>query len=237
MTRIYNLYCDESCHLENDHIPVMVWGAVYCETPIVRRLAEKIRSLKEAHGLARDFEVKWTKVSPAKLAFYLDVLRVFLQEEGIMFRGLLVPDKSVLNHNDFGQTHDEWYYKMYFTMLKYIFAPGRKYRVYLDIKDTQGGAKTRKLHDVLANSLLDFDRSCVERVEQIRSHESELMQLTDLLIGAIGYSSRGLSTSAAKEVLVKKLKAELGADALSTTSTFGSQKFNLLVWAPKGQLK
>lgn len=23
----FNLYCDESCHLEHDHIPVMAWGA------------------------------------------------------------------------------------------------------------------------------------------------------------------------------------------------------------------
>ena len=28
MKQIINVYCDESCHLENDHIPVMVLGAV-----------------------------------------------------------------------------------------------------------------------------------------------------------------------------------------------------------------
>jgi hypothetical protein len=28
MSEIYNIYCDESCHLEKDKIPVMVLGAV-----------------------------------------------------------------------------------------------------------------------------------------------------------------------------------------------------------------
>jgi len=27
--RIFNVYCDESCHLENDGIAAMAWGAVY----------------------------------------------------------------------------------------------------------------------------------------------------------------------------------------------------------------
>ena len=29
--RTFNVYCDESCHLEHDHILVMAWGAVYCQ--------------------------------------------------------------------------------------------------------------------------------------------------------------------------------------------------------------
>ncbi len=28
--RLFNVYCDESCHLQHDNIPVMAWGAVYC---------------------------------------------------------------------------------------------------------------------------------------------------------------------------------------------------------------
>jgi len=29
MTPIYNVYCDESCHLENDNQKIMVLGAVW----------------------------------------------------------------------------------------------------------------------------------------------------------------------------------------------------------------
>ena len=30
MPRTYNIYCDESCHLEHDHLGVMALGAVWC---------------------------------------------------------------------------------------------------------------------------------------------------------------------------------------------------------------
>lgn len=29
MNEFYNIYCDESCHLENDREPVMLVGAVW----------------------------------------------------------------------------------------------------------------------------------------------------------------------------------------------------------------
>ena len=226
----YNIYCDESCHLENDDISVMVLGGTYCRAGEVRRISRAIRELKKEHGLSPDFEVKWTKVSQGKLEFYRALIALFLQDDFLHFRGVLIPDKGALDHGSFGQNHDEWYYKMYYTMLRYVIAASNRYRVYLDIKDTRGGQKTRHLHDVLCNSLYDFDHKTVERVQQVRSHESELLQLTDLLIGAIAYENRELTGSEAKLALIADLKAELGQDALSQTSAFGRRKFNLLRW-------
>ena len=50
--RTFNVYCDESCHLEHDGVPVMAWGAVYCSTDAVRSVTDGVRALKTAHGLA-----------------------------------------------------------------------------------------------------------------------------------------------------------------------------------------
>jgi hypothetical protein len=228
--RLFNVYCDESCHLEHDRIPVMAWGALSCPAEDARAIAEAVRALKAEHGLARDFEAKWSKVSPAKAAFYLALIDLFLDDERLRFRGLVVPDKSLLDHRRFEQSHDDWYYKMYFTMLRPIFTAPHRYRIYLDVKDTRGGPKTRKLHEVLANSLFDFERQTVERVQQVRSHESELLQLADILIGALTYANRGLATSPAKAAILERLRASLGQQALSRTSTFAATKFNILVW-------
>lgn len=233
-SRIYNVYCDESCHLEHDGVPVMAWGAVTCPQGEVRAIAEAIRALKSAHGLKPAFEAKWTKVSPAKAGFYLALIDLFLADDRMRFRGLLVPDKAQLDHARFDQSHDEWYYKMYYTMLRPIFAAPHRYRIYLDVKDTRGGPKARKLHDVLANSLFDFERQTVERVQQVRSHESELLQIADLLIGALTYVNRGLATSPAKTAIIDRLRATLGQQALSRTSTFAATKFNILVWRAQG---
>ena len=111
-----------------------------------------------------------------------------------------------------------------------IFTAPHRYRIYLDVKDTRGGPKTRKLHEVLANSLYDFNHECIERVQQVRSHESELLQLADLLIGALTYANRELTTSTAKITIVERLRARLGQQALTRTSAFAAVKFNILVW-------
>lgn len=66
MALIYNVYCDESGHLEHDEVPVMVLGALWCPREKAREIAVRLREIKARHGLSPSFEVKWTKVSPAK---------------------------------------------------------------------------------------------------------------------------------------------------------------------------
>lgn len=195
MNEIFNIYCDESCHLENDGIPIMLLGAVVCPVLKAREISIRVKEIKLEFQLPGDFEIKWTKVSQGKLPFYQRIVDYFFDDDDLCFRGLLIPDKGALNHGKFAQDHDAWYYKMYFQMLKAIFDESNRYRIYIDIKDTLGVRKIAKLHDVLCNNIYDFDRNIVERLQQIRSHESALLQLADLLIGAVGYHNRGLTGS------------------------------------------
>ena len=231
--RTFNIYCDESCHIEHDRIPVMALGAVVCEKKFVRNCSGLVRELKAKHSLKSTFEAKWTKISPAKENFYLELIDLFLTDDRLQFRGLVVPDKKQLNHMYFNQSHNDWYYKMYFTMLRHILDAFGNYYIYLDAKDTQGGPRTRKLHEVLASSLYDFDKECVKHVQQIRSHESELLQIADLLIGALTYANRNLIGSTAKVAITNRLRENFGEQVLTRTSSFASSKFNVLIWRPR----
>jgi hypothetical protein len=227
---IFNVYCDESCHLENDHQKAMVLGAVWCPLEKIREISVRLREIKKRHGLPSDFEVKWTKISPAKAQFYIDWVDYFFDDDDLHFRALIVPDKSLLSHGAFsGQDHDIWYYKMYFDMLKVILRPQACYRIYLDIKDTRGGAKIKKLHEVLCNNLYDFSRDIIERVQLIHSREAELIQLADLLIGAVSYANRGLQESIGKLQLVERIKKR-SKYRLTQTTLYAEQKINLLRW-------
>ena len=229
MTTTYNVYCDESCHLEHDRQPVMVLGAVWCPLEKTRGAAIRIREIKAQHGLPSNFEVKWTKVSPAKQAFYHDVLDYFFDDDDLHFRALIVPDKTRLQHELYGQTHDTWYYKMYFDMLRVILDPDACYRIYLDIKDTRSAAKIAKLHDVLCNNIYDFQRQIIERVQTVRSHEVELLQLADLLMGVVSYVNRGLCGNSAKVALVERLRDRSGY-SLTKTTLLKESKVNLFMW-------
>ena len=109
MSDVFNVYCDESCHLENDGQKAMVLGAVWCPLDKTREIAVRLREIKQKHGLPPQFEVKWTKVSPAKVDLYLDLVDYFFDDDDLHFRALIVPDKSLLRHDAFlGQDHDTW---------------------------------------------------------------------------------------------------------------------------------
>lgn len=229
MSNVYNVYCDESCHLEHDQQHTMVLGAVWCPLDKSREIAERIREIKARHELPPTFEIKWTKVSPAKVDFYRDLLDYFFDEDDLHFRALIIPDKSLLRHEEFGQDHDTWYYKMFFDMLKVLLSPDHRYRIYLDVKDTRSAEKVRHLHDVLANNMYDFRREILERVQTVRSHEIEQMQLADLLIGAISYANRDLHGNSAKVALVEHMRERSGY-ALTRTTLLGERKVNLFRW-------
>jgi hypothetical protein len=120
---------------------------------------------------------------------------------------------------------------MYFDMLKAILSEERRYRIFLDIKDTLGGKRVANLHKVLSNNLYDFDREIVNSVQLVHSHEIEQMQLTDLLIGALSYKARGFDTSPAKLELVKRFK-ERSKLSLERSTLLSAKKVNLLFWKP-----
>lgn len=236
MSEIFNVYCDESCHLENDRQKAMVLGAVWCPLDKTREIAVRLREIKQKHGLPPHFEVKWTKVSPGKKQLYLDLIDYFFDDDDLYFRSLIVPDKSLLRHDSFpGQDHDTWYYKMYFDMLKVIFQPDARYRIYLDIKDTRGAQKVAKLHQVLCNDRYDFSRKVIEWLQLVHSHEIEQLQLADLLIGAIAYLNRGLGGNAGKEALIERMQQRSGYD-LTRTTLLREEKMNIFRWhAAEGQ--
>lgn len=229
MSRTFNIYCDESCHLENDHQQVMVLGAVWCPLERVKEISEQIRAIKIKHDMPPSFEAKWTKISPGKKQLYADLVEFFFHNNDLHFRGLIVPDKSKLKHEAFQQNHDDWYYKMYFDMIKVILEPESHYHIYLDIKDSRSAIKIKKLHEVLCNSFYDFSCTIIERVQTVRSHEIEILQLTDLLIGALSYTNRALSTSQTKLDLISLIR-ERSHYCLTKTTLLRENKFNIFRW-------
>lgn len=99
----YNVYCDESCHLEHDKSKAMSLGAIWCPKNKVREMSKRLIEVKGKHGIPKDAEVKWTKISPCNLPLYIDIIDYFFDDDDLSFRGLIVPDKTILRHSDFDQ--------------------------------------------------------------------------------------------------------------------------------------
>lgn len=224
----YNIYCDESCHLENDHINVMVLGSIKCNLLNKKSIVKDIRKLKEKHNMNPFCEVKWKKISNNKLSFYKELINYFFDNDLLSFRAVIV-DKSQLNHQKFEQSHDTFYYKVYYQLLSRIIMPNCENYIYLDIKDTKSAKKGRKLKECLANGIYDFNLEHIKNVQAINSKESELLQLADILIGAIAYHNRytSLENRSKAKIEIINLICQRSSYNLERSTLLSEEKFNL----------
>lgn len=224
------VYCDESCHLPNDHEKFMVLGAMACDEKNKNRINKAIREIKVRHGFSSYYEIKWTKVSQSKLDFYYDLIDFYLSEEALQFRAVIA-SKSNLNHNKYNHgSHDDWYYKMYYLLLKPILGGEGEYLIYLDVKDTIGSKKVTTLKKILNKNR---QAAVVEDIRLVDSTAIDLLQLADLFIGAIGYKNRNChsqpNSSNAKQSLIDYLSKKTDLSLVNSTGLFHS-KFNLFRW-------
>lgn len=227
-----NIYCDESCHLESDSSDIMVLGGISCNAEDKKQIFEEIRAIKIKHDLSSWFEIKWTKISYKKLEFYKELVDYFFSNN-LRFRGIIATNKKSLNHKKYNNgDYNEWYYKMYYLLLDYMISPSNEYRIFIDIKDTKGGPKIKKLHEVLCNNRYDFKHEVITDIKQINSKESEILQITDLFIGALAFKNRKIKNINAKSKIIEYIESKYQVK-MDEKTLRSEEKFNIFIWEPK----
>lgn len=215
--KTFNFYCDESCHLENDNFPYMLIGYLSSAYNQVKLHTEKIKQLKKEHRIP--YELKWNHLSKSAMELYKELIDYFFATD-LQYRAIVI-DKNQLKHQQFQQTHDDFYYKMYYQLIQKKLSPEYNYNIYLDIKDTRSAQKVNGLKDYLNNNFVS-----IRNLQNIRSYESELMQLTDIITGALSYYLRKENKVIAKNKIVDRIAQHAG-QALNQSSPRSEQKFNL----------
>ncbi|HOG31553.1 MAG TPA: DUF3800 domain-containing protein [Candidatus Syntrophosphaera sp.] len=226
----YSIFCDESGHLLDLQQKVMVLGALQAPKERVASISAKLKQIKRDHGLNEHWELKWTKISNSKIDYYKSIIDYFMDEKDLHFRCVVVPDKNILDHERFDRSHDDFYYVMFYYALREMIYNRNSYDVFFDYKDA---FQSEKLY-VLKKYLQD---QCVINVDSLRLHtiqsyESQLIQLTDLLIGVIGYANKEIKSSAAKTELVDYTQSQVKVSLVRSSALF-NKKFNVFVWSPR----
>lgn len=228
-----NIYCDESCHLEKDNINVMVIGSVWCPKKKVKDITKRIIDIKLENNTPKNAEIKWNKIGPAKERLYMSLINYFFDDDDLHFRAIIIPDKSILDHDKYNQTHDDFYYKMYFDMLKTILSPINVHNIYIDIKDNHSYKKAQKLREVCCNNVYDFSKRIIKKIQPVRSREVQILQLADIIIGAVSYVNRkfpeNFQKSQTKIKIINKIRERSGY-SLNRTTLYKEDKVNLLMW-------
>ena len=227
-----NIYCDESCHLPNDGIDLMVIGGISCPQEKARIMNCAIRDIKAKHKVYRFAEIKWVRVSNSQYDMYRDLIDLFFDNSFLSFRAVVALNKSKLDFVHFNLTHDDWYQRIYYLTLREMIDVDSRYYVYVDIKDTKGSKKIEQLKTVLNHATRYFYADTVKNIQLVKSDQIQLLQLADLLIGAVAYKNRGLYQNDAKTNLVSYIEERSGR-SLTLNSPKSESKFNIFRWLPR----
>jgi hypothetical protein len=220
------VYCDESrpelfVRSAADKNPAKTLiGSVWLPAEQRATYKQAISTLRQTHDVWG--EVKWTKVSPSRLDFYLALVDFFFESD-VRFRCIVV-DSAKLDLKTFHQADSELgFYKFYYQLLHQWILPDSTYNIFCDSKVNRDRTRLTTLGQVLRNAKA---QSTVENIQAVSSAESVLVQLCDLLLGAVqsrmNSSNRG---SSAKEALVAHIEAKIGHQIGPTWPS--EQKFNV----------
>jgi len=229
---LYDVYCDES---RQDlivkkssiatHNRFVCIGGIMIPTERREELKDSIKRLKEMHNLFG--ELKWGNVSPNKINFYLDLIDLFFStNSSIDFRTVVI-DANVVNNKVFNDSdHELGYYKFYYQLLYHWIELQHQYNVFTDYKTNKDQTRLKKLKDILNAASLS---NSVEIVQSINSIESLLLQLQNILLGAVGYKfNYGIDgKSEAKKAVIDRIEKHLGHPIRPTSK--GYRKFNVFM--------
>lgn len=229
----FEVYCDEcypdllaSCRPQATY---MVIGSVWLSAENRQQYKDAIHELRNRHKIGGEF--KWQKVSPSRLGFYRDLIDWFFdQGDSLRFRCIAV-EHSQVNLLRYHENDQELgFYKFYYQMLHHWIMDFNEYAVFCDFKSNRRRTRLQVLQRCLDASNLS---SRVTTVQAIRSSESVLIQLADLLTGIVsaGLNNR-LTPNSAKSDIVARTERHLQGPIRHTVKS--EQKFNVFVIDLKG---
>jgi len=222
----YDIFCDESRHIEKDRFKYMVIGGIWCERPFRKELNSMIEGMKSAANFAG--ELKWTKITPKKIALFKNVIQLFFTNSKLSFRCIVV-NKEKLKHEIYNPKggHEEFFYKMYYYMLNKKMTPPNTYRIFLDYKGKDNIEKIRRLQNIIRYTHFDFLNQIITLMQSVQSKQHPLLQLVDILIGAVGYTWNNLNTSKAKLEICDFICKKAGINTLKLSTPYNENKFEI----------
>lgn len=233
-----NIYCDESCHLWHIDDQYMALGLVACPKIKIKTVNKYLGMLKREHNIKTETELKWTKLSNSNHGAYKDIINYFFDNDYLKFRCVIINKQEIrLDFDEDGKiNYDDFYYKMYYLLLKEALDNNTNNFVYLDIKDTRSKSKIKVLKSCVDSILRkwEFKNTFVKNIQVVQSKEVALMQITDILLGAMTYMARGLNKVEAKKSIINLIKSRTDYN-LDKSTPRGYRKFNVFYFKKAGE--
>lgn len=219
----YEIYCDESCWealYDKDSHYFAAIGGVWIPAEKRQEAKAYISNLKDNYGLHG--EMKWNHICPRSVEMYKELVNMFFDDEEIRFRAICIKAAEV-NHERFNAGNGELgFYKFYFQLIHHWMLMGNSYQVFVDYKTNGYQHRVQELGAILNNA----STAELTQIQALPSEESVLIQLADVLTGAVASAfNTPKSSSAAKQNIRDLIERRLGHGIKGTS--VGETKFNV----------
>jgi hypothetical protein len=218
----YHIYADES--RQNAHEFMLYGMIVVPRGEIERVVTETITALRAAHKWGAE-EIKWASVSNAKLGLYKSVLDAFFDQGEARFCCMRLRRASIDYEKDHGGDVESAFYWGYSMALSRILEPGNRYEIFIDaltdqrpnrVMDLRASINAQWIQRQLETGV--FVEELVRDIKATDSKRFDLLQLADLIVGAVGYAVDGChrlpAASPAKISLMEHISARVGCGSL-----------------------
>ncbi len=222
----FEVYCDEafpdlftSQHPRGRYLMI---GSLWLPTGIREEAKARIRALRTRHAVWG--EMKWTKISPSKQAFYEELIDVFMSFGMDMRFRCIAVDHEQVNLALHDKDGELGFYKFYYQLLHHWILDFNEYRIFCDLKTNRDRKRLCDLKRCLRYSNLS---ATIRDIQSLPSPEVALLQLCDVLLGAASSRlNRTLGVGTAKESVVNKLEERLNRRQIAPTART-EEKFNV----------
>jgi len=234
---VYHIYCDESRQSKDRF---MILGGIILPAHNVDEFNATMHKFRIEQKMFA--ELKWTKVSNQKLEQYKRFVEYFfaLNNTDKLHFHCIVIDNHQIDYKRFAKGNKELgFYKLYYQLLLHCFGKAycrkdenNRFIVHLDYRQTTYKIGTLKVVlNRTMNKKFDIGTNPFRSIEPRNSKETELIQINDIILGAIGFQKNKYDllsgTREAKKILANYIAMEAGLKDLKENTPWAEKRFTI----------
>lgn len=236
----YVFFADESC-ISNDRFTVV--GGVCVRSAAIPILHQNIQAFRDAHNMHS--ELKWSKVSNQKENEYRNLIELFftLNNTNMVHFHCIIFDSHQANHGKYNNgDEDIGLSKLYYQLILHRFSKYYPHAggmcVCLDRRNSS--TSLNDLRDMLNAGISKthgISGNPIKQVVSQDSHKDDILQLNDVILGAVGAARNGkhnlVTGKTSKRELTKMVLDKSGLITFEQDSARGVNRFSVWNMRPR----
>lgn len=239
------IFADES---NTDKSRFMLIGGIWVDEPTYLQVVAECKRFKLENGWNENTKFNWKYISKKTLPQYCKFIDIFFKYN-LQFNCIII-DRKEINLKAENNDPELGFYKFYYQLLRKNSKTGIPYYIYLDRRNNREPTRLDTLKDLLKQDTHPIDflgfRTIekgkeIKALEFVNSETYNLIQFSDLLLGAIGYhyNKKHLLPNASqhKSIFANYIAQKINKPNLDfSTNKHGYKNFNLWLFRSNKKL-